>query len=468
MSNAGADPIVRASRAVLVLALAGAACAFAPATAVGSAEEPRRHVLGQDPEDVRDFWTRKRMRRADPLGIARREPSRAPRPGSDEPGGPPALIPPSGGPSASRTMSGGGASATETPLPASHVAYSSYDVSAAETLVLPNSLHGKFFFTLPGDGRYVCSATVVNGANQSTILTAGHCVHDQTAGWATEVLFVPGYRDGSTPYGSWVAKTVLSTAGWVSSEDFSHDVGAAVLYQNGSGVGVEDVLGGARGVAFNQPRDQHFNSYGYPAAPPFDGGKLHVCESDYGGDDPTSGNPKTMYIGCDMTGGSSGGGWVYEDAAGAYVNSVNSYKYLPPPPSNNEHMYGPYFGTTAQSLFNAASSSATGLAPGPPPPPAGSSGDGQPPQTKIFSGPKKRTKKRRVRFAFGAAEAVTAGDGVVFRCRLDSGRSRDCSKGRISYRVSLGRHTFRVEATDEAGNTDPTPAKRKFKRVRGG
>jgi hypothetical protein len=53
-----------------------------------------------------------------------------------------------------------------------------------------------------------------------------------------------------------------------------------------------------------------------------------------------------MGIGCDMTGGSSGGGWT----VGNTVYSVNSYGY-----SNRPNvMYGPYQGTVAQGVYNSA------------------------------------------------------------------------------------------------------------------
>ena len=104
---------------------------------------------------------------------------------------------------------------------------------------------------------------------------------------------------------------------------------------------------GGRGIAFNYDRNQSFVDYGYPAAPPFDGSKLWVCEAAHATDD-TSASPATMGIGCDMTGGSSGGGWT----VGNSVYSVNSYGY-----SNQPNvMYGPYQGTVAQGVYNAAQS----------------------------------------------------------------------------------------------------------------
>ncbi len=75
---------------------------------------------------------------------------------------------------------------------------------------------------------------------------------------------------------------------------------------------------------------------------------MFICEADLGTRD-TSANPPTMGIGCDMTGGSSGGGWV----VGNDVLSVNSYGY-----SNQPNvMYGPYQGSVAQQLYTSAAGS---------------------------------------------------------------------------------------------------------------
>ena len=56
-----------------------------------------------------------------------------------------------------------------------------------------------------------------------------------------------------------------------------------------------------------------------------------------------------MGIDCDMTGGSSGGGWI----ANGSVVSVNSYGYTTLP----NVMFGPYQGSVAQSLYTQAAGS---------------------------------------------------------------------------------------------------------------
>jgi len=221
-------------------------------------------------------------------------------------------------------------------------AFESYEYPGSYT-TYPASTHGKVFFTLAGT-NYVCSGTAVGSSNRSVVWTAGHCLNEGPGAFATNWAFVPAYRDGSRPFGTWTARTLMTTSNWANQGDISYDVGAAVMNTSG-GSALTDVVGG-RGISFNYNRNQFFTSFGYPAAPPFNGERLWVCESQLETSDPST-SPQTMGIGCDMTGGSSGGGWI----VGGNVYSVNSYGYLTQP----NVMYGPYQGSVAQSLYNQAS-----------------------------------------------------------------------------------------------------------------
>jgi hypothetical protein len=221
--------------------------------------------------------------------------------------------------------------------------YTSYEVTTPYTQA-PTSTHGKVFFTL-GGVDYVCSGTALLSGNKSVVWTAGHCVNEGPGAFATNWSFVPAYKDGSAPFGEFPARQLNTTSGWGNAGDFSYDFGAAVVASAG-GRQLTDAVGG-RGIAFNYNRSQQFDSYGYPAAPPFTGQRLWVCDAPLGTND-TSANPATMGIGCNMTGGSSGGGWI----VGSSVYSVNSYGYS----NQRDVMYGPYQGSVAQSLYNQAAS----------------------------------------------------------------------------------------------------------------
>jgi hypothetical protein len=83
--------------------------------------------------------------------------------------------------------------------------------------------------------------------------------------------------------------------------------------------------------------------------------------------------------------------------------------------------------------------------------------DTDPPETTITKGPKKKTKKRKAKFKFASDEA-----GSTFECKLDKKSFQLCDPVE-KLKVKRRKHTIRVRATDDAGNTDPTPAKRKWK-----
>jgi hypothetical protein len=173
-----------------------------------------------------------------------------------------------------------------------------------------------------------------------------------TGEFPSAITFRPGYRLGNAPFGEWNAIAFGVTNEWFNSvsageADPRYDVGAFVLEPNSNGENIADVLG-ARGIIFNQSPNQLFDSFGYPAAPPFDGERLWLCDSGTSDLLPSMAPPQPHRIGCNMTPGSSGGGWVLP---AGHVNSVNSFTLLDHP----NIMHGPQFGSSAQSLYNLAS-----------------------------------------------------------------------------------------------------------------
>lgn len=231
------------------------------------------------------------------------------------------------------------------------------DVSDSST-TFPDRAHGKVFFTLTGGsqpGDYVCSGTVVESNSHSLVWTAGHCVDDAESGggFASNWIFVPGYRAGGKPYGEWPARQLQTTDGWRTAANSRVDFGAVTVARDSDGRGVQDVVG-ARGIAFGQPRPHAVTAFGYPAEPTlfeplFDGERLYSCDSTItASDNPPGNGPLTMQIDCDMSGGSSGGGWVGADGN---VVGLTSYGYA----ADFDHLYGPYFGATGRDLYDQAS-----------------------------------------------------------------------------------------------------------------
>ena len=297
----------------MCVAIAALTC---PAPAVAAA--PVSAGVAERPATVRDYWTPARMRAAVPADL--------------------------------RLLAAGG-------TVSGPQARSAVDASADNT-AFPYRVHGKVFLTIEGGsdpGDFVCSGTVVTSNSHTLAWTAGHCVNDAEfgGGFATNWAFVPGYRNGERPFGTWPATQLLTTKGWKQSVNVRVDLGAALLARDAQGRGIEDVVG-ARGIAFDAPRQEDYDALGYPAVPTllhheFDGERLYSCASALtGSDEPGGGGPDPLEIDCDMTGGSSGGGWVI---AGGRVASVVSYGYA----GDLFHLYGPYQGSTAQELYEQAS-----------------------------------------------------------------------------------------------------------------
>ena len=89
-------------------------------------------------------------------------------------------------------------------------------------------------------------------------------------------------------------------------------------------------------------------------------------------------------------------------------------------------------------------------------PPVGS--DTTPPETTIDSGPSGTVNTGSASFSFSSSEA-----GSAFECSLDGAPYSRWSSPQIYAGLANGSHTFRVRATDAAGNADPTPASRTWK-----
>jgi hypothetical protein len=209
--------------------------------------------------------------------------------------------------------------------------------------IAPLPTHGKVFGFLRGFGAFECSATVVNSAARSTVMTAGHCVYEPHARVAAKRLaFVPAYAERAQPFGRWTASASRTTREWTRRENFDFDY-ATLTLRPLDGQLIEDVVGG-RPLATNTPREQIYNAYGYPVN--FANAQLMwACRGGYAGDDPRPipGGPPPVGMGCNMKAGASGGGWIND--LGQLV-SLTSFGYG----ARKGFLYGPYLTAKAARL----------------------------------------------------------------------------------------------------------------------
>lgn len=92
--------------------------------------------------------------------------------------------------------------------------------------------------------------------------------------------------------------------------------------------------------------------------------------------------------------------------------------------------------------------------------------DRTPPDTRRKHGPAGRINRREVlRHGLRVRFAATEPD-VTFRCRLDKAAWHRCKSPDVLHNAKPGRHTFRVRATDAAGNAEAESAKWSYRIVK--
>ncbi|HEY8516187.1 MAG TPA: hypothetical protein VIS07_11795 [Candidatus Binatia bacterium] len=300
--------------------------------AAPGADEVGGIVIHRLPEARSDepAWTEEEMDKALPLPLPQREPQRGSAPA---PGQPSERI-------------GEGVRGYSYPAPFSR--FRTFPNRKYQKA--PHKMVGKLFFKR-GGANWVCSAASIGNY---AIWTAGHCLVDNGV-WSTDVVFVPQYRQKSRPKGNWNAAYLISTGHWVNFSDLGDDMGVVILQPlNGKTIG--QVVGGL-GFAWNQPYERHWFLLGYPAGAPFTGEKQIVCAASFAYVD-TAFSPAPMGVGCDQTGGSSGGPWILNYGNGNFLNGNNSYGY------GSLEMLSPYFGNGAKALYDCAiNSTATTVSP---------------------------------------------------------------------------------------------------------
>ena len=301
--------------------LLGAAILALALVPAGTAAAKPRGVIAepstQAPGDVRGYWTTNRMREADPLPLA------GGGEGVGESGARSSAFPPDRetGPGFDRTF--------------------------------PQRLHGKLFVTVGGSDSS-CSATVAKSFRRNVIVTAGHCLSfgRGRSGWATNVLFVPAYRNGARPFGSFPATVLRVPKRWKQQGHIAFDFGAANLAPGPAGR-IQDVLG-AFGITFNRPdkafRKKRFQLFGYPGAPEshYDAERLIHCNSAFRGFEVFSDSP--VVSPCHQQFGSSGGAWIRKRK----LTSVISHGACVVPSDACAAIAGTYFGDAAYKVWNKA------------------------------------------------------------------------------------------------------------------
>jgi V8-like Glu-specific endopeptidase len=133
-------------------------------------------------------------------------------------------------------------------------------VPSAHTAFLKAGRVGAIF-AHSASGNHFCTASVVNSPRRDLLITAAHCI---SGGLQQDIVFIPGYRDGTAPYGVWTPSKLFVDPQWASSSDPDYDVGFVVLSPLG-GQNIEAVLGANR-LGFDPSYSSLVRVTGYPAS----------------------------------------------------------------------------------------------------------------------------------------------------------------------------------------------------------
>ena len=199
---------------------------------------------------------------------------------------------------------------------------------------------GKFFFTKPDGGNYVCSAEFV-GSNR-VIMTAAHCLRSKDTGeWYSNFLFRRAYENGGGQKVGWECAVLWSDwfVGSGNPSNRKRDYG--FLYadrDSGAGwLGLRTHIPYSTWTAIGYPSNYGSNKYMYKV----DGSK------------GTVGNGIVEMKDNPMRSGNSGGAWIGDlttsHVSGNYAIGLNSFHRSDPTSE-----FGPYFDSNTFRLFEFA------------------------------------------------------------------------------------------------------------------
>lgn len=195
-------------------------------------------------------------------------------------------------------------------------------------------------------GEHFCTASVVASPGMNLLITAAHCINGgDGSGYKQNIVFIPGYRDGTAPFGIWTPQRLLVAPQWADSADPNYDVGFVVLQPLG-GENIQQVLGANR-LGYDSGYQYLVRVTGYPSS----------ADAPITCINWTSRKSATqLQFNCGgYTGGTSGSPWVTKfnprSRTGTIVGVIGGYHQGGDTPSVS---YSAYFGSGVQQLYEQA------------------------------------------------------------------------------------------------------------------
>ncbi|MFG1706996.1 trypsin-like serine peptidase [Nonomuraea sp. M3C6] len=247
--------------------------------------------------------------------------------------------------------------------------------SPVSTTAKSPTTSGKVFFVGADGQPHWCTGTAVQSQYRNLVATAGHCVYDiqRSDTMFDKWVFVPGYSEGTTPWGLYVGKQVSAHYDFDAYTDYDRDFAFVNVYSGvvSSSDGVLTNKGrlgdnvGGQGFSWNQPIGSSRDVFGYPAGANPDGTKPYTGETLEGSTGPTftmtlSDLPADQPIGVDSPfpgEGSLGSSWLerYSNDVGVgYLNGIT----ISVSDTDGDNRYdtgvSPYFDAQTNEIYRAA------------------------------------------------------------------------------------------------------------------
>ena len=191
-------------------------------------------------------------------------------------------------------------------------------------------------------GAHFCTASVVHSRGGDLAVTAAHCVTGNPA----QMVFIPGYASGKTPYGVWQVLQVYTDQAWQTSQDPDDDVAFLRLSRASDGVPIEDLTGAER-LGSSESAGTLVQVIGYP-----DGASQPVWCVNW----TKSFSPTQLQFDCaGYTDGTSGGPFLSDVSSvsgeGTIIGVIGGYEQGGLTPSVS---YASVFGAGVAALYQTA------------------------------------------------------------------------------------------------------------------
>jgi hypothetical protein len=201
---------------------------------------------------------------------------------------------------------------------------------------------GRLFFSIPGNGDWMCSGNVVASNNRDVVATARHCVMNIDTGQTyVSFHFAPAYNQGNAPYGWWNWRSM----GWRVDDRSPGGDNAFIVMTTGGNNGwhIVDAVGGS-GMGFNWDTNNYAHAIGLPGTTNY----AVWCEGmPYNG--PAGG---VQIPNCNgLAGGASGGAFIvnYQPSDGSAMQTATYFGTWGP------DTYFAYYRDAALQVYRGAS-----------------------------------------------------------------------------------------------------------------